>query len=61
MQEVFLAATVPLTTEGWRPLEDGELVVAQCGRIVHAGEEEVEMVGRERARGQLGVGGPLDG
>lgn len=34
VQEVFLAASVPLTLEGWRPLEEGELVVARGGSIV---------------------------
>jgi predicted glutamine amidotransferase len=34
-QSVVLAASVPLTAEhGWRALEEGELVVAQHGRIV---------------------------
>jgi len=34
VQEVFLAASVPLTREGWRPLAEGELVVARAGSIV---------------------------
>ncbi len=34
-QEVVLAASVPLTAEpGWRPLAEGEIVVAGNGRIV---------------------------
>jgi glutamine amidotransferase len=34
-QQVVLAASVPLTGEpGWRPLDEGELVVAQGGSIV---------------------------
>lgn len=33
-QEVVLAASVPLTNEGWQPLDEGELVVLERGRIV---------------------------
>ncbi len=33
-QEVVLVASVPLTTERWRPLAEGELVVIREGRIV---------------------------
>ncbi len=33
-QTVVLLASVPLTPEGWVPLAEGELVVAQAGRIV---------------------------
>lgn len=34
-QQVILAASVPLTVEpGWRPLEEGELLVARHGSIV---------------------------
>ena len=37
-QEVALAASVPLTAgEPWRPLADGEIVVARGGRIVSQG------------------------
>jgi predicted glutamine amidotransferase len=37
-QEVVLAASVPLTSEpGWRALAEGELLVAQRGRIVACG------------------------
>ena len=38
-QEVVLAASVPLTSEpGWRALGEGELLVAQRGRIVACGD-----------------------
>ena len=30
----MLLASVPLTPEGWVPLAEGELLVAQAGRIV---------------------------
>jgi glutamine amidotransferase len=30
-QRVFLVASVPLTDEGWRPLDEGELVVVSNG------------------------------
>ena len=33
-QEVVLAASVPLTDEGWIPLEEGELAVLSEGRII---------------------------
>lgn len=33
-QEVALVASVPLTSESWRPLEEGELVVLQAGRMI---------------------------
>jgi predicted glutamine amidotransferase len=37
-QEVALATSVPLTAgEPWRPLADGEIVVARGGRIVSQG------------------------
>jgi glutamine amidotransferase len=40
-QEVVLAASVPLTAEpGWRALAEGELVVAQRGRIVPEAQAE---------------------
>lgn len=32
-QEVFLAASVPLTAEGWVALREGEIIVAREGRI----------------------------
>ena len=32
-QEVFLVASVPLTTENWMPLAEGELLVARHGRL----------------------------
>jgi predicted glutamine amidotransferase len=35
-QEVFLVASVPLTAEGWVPCAEGELLVAQNGRIAGA-------------------------
>jgi predicted glutamine amidotransferase len=34
-QEVFLAASVPLTAEGWTALGEGEIVVARRGKIEH--------------------------
>jgi glutamine amidotransferase len=33
-QEAVLVASVPLTAEAWAPLAEGELIVAQAGRIV---------------------------
>jgi glutamine amidotransferase len=33
-QEAVLVASVPLTAEAWVPLAEGELIVAQAGRIV---------------------------
>ena len=33
-QEVTLIASVPLTAEAWRPLEEGEIVVLRDGAIV---------------------------
>lgn len=33
-QEVALVASVPLTTEAWRALEEGEVVVLRDGRVV---------------------------
>ena len=33
-QEVVLAASVPLTHEPWRPLEEGEIVVARGGKLL---------------------------
>jgi glutamine amidotransferase len=33
-QEVALVASVPLTSESWRPLAEGELVVLQAGRMI---------------------------
>lgn len=33
-QEVALVASVPLTSEGWRALDEGELVVLRAGRVV---------------------------
>lgn len=34
IQEVLLAASVPLTDEAWMPLAEGELAVARAGRLV---------------------------
>jgi predicted glutamine amidotransferase len=34
-QHVVLAASVPLTDEGWIPVEEGEVVVLRRGEIVH--------------------------
>jgi predicted glutamine amidotransferase len=36
-QEVALAASVPLTGEGWRPLGEGETLALRGGRIVSPG------------------------
>jgi glutamine amidotransferase len=33
-QEVVLAASAPLTAESWRPLEEGEIVVARAGKLL---------------------------
>ena len=33
-QEMVLVASVPLTGEGWRPLDEGELVAVSAGRLV---------------------------
>jgi glutamine amidotransferase len=33
-QEVVLVASVPLTTEHWRPLREGEIIVMQGGRVL---------------------------
>jgi predicted glutamine amidotransferase len=33
-QEVVLAASVPLTAEAWRPLDEGEIVVARAGKLL---------------------------
>ncbi|MBS0394996.1 MAG: class II glutamine amidotransferase [Proteobacteria bacterium] len=35
-QQLVLLASVPLTHEGWRPLEEGELVIVREGMIVEA-------------------------
>ncbi len=35
-QHVTLAATVPLTSEAWRPLEPGELLVVHDGAVIDA-------------------------
>ncbi|HEY6034665.1 MAG TPA: class II glutamine amidotransferase [Kofleriaceae bacterium] len=35
-QEVALVASVPLTKEAWRPLEEGEVVVLRAGRAILA-------------------------
>jgi hypothetical protein len=32
-QDVVLVASVPLTTEGWVPLQRGEILVARCGQL----------------------------
>ena len=34
-QDVVLVASVPLTTEGWVPLQRGEILVARCG-VLHS-------------------------
>lgn len=36
LQRVVLLASVPLTDEGWIPLDEGEVVVAQGGRLVRS-------------------------
>ena len=36
-QQVVLIASVPLTDEKWRPLSEGELVVASAGRLLWSG------------------------
>ena len=33
-QEIALVASVPLTGEPWRPLEEGEVIVLQGGRVI---------------------------
>ncbi|MBC7657351.1 MAG: class II glutamine amidotransferase [Frankiaceae bacterium] len=33
-QEMVLVASVPLSGEGWRPLDEGELVAVSAGRII---------------------------
>ena len=33
-QEMVLVASVPLTGEVWRPLDEGELVAVSAGRLV---------------------------
>ena len=38
-QEVVLAASVPLTEEAWRPLEEGEIVVARTGKLLRRTRE----------------------
>ncbi|MDZ7750517.1 MAG: class II glutamine amidotransferase [Gammaproteobacteria bacterium] len=43
-QEVILVASVPLTREDWVPMDEGELIVAGGGRVMHrcvpAGSEQ---------------------
>jgi predicted glutamine amidotransferase len=41
-QEVAVVASVPLTSEGWRPLAEGELVVLQAGRVITSARTRVE-------------------
>ena len=33
-QAITLLASVPLTSEGWRPLAEGEVIVVKDGRVV---------------------------
>lgn len=35
-QSVLLFASVPLSDEAWRPLDEGEIVVAEAGRVIDA-------------------------
>jgi len=45
MQRVVLFASIPLTDEGWVPLEEGEVVAARGGRLIRssAGREPVDL------------------
>lgn len=36
LQRVVLFASIPLTDEGWAPLEEGEVVAARAGRLIRS-------------------------
>lgn len=39
-QAITLLASVPLTSEGWQPLAEGEVIVVKEGRVVHRAPDQ---------------------